>query len=221
MCQLSPVWLWQAAALHTRSSRLWRLSELEAEFWPPQHQWYDPHKSPAHRTDEISTSTLQSLMIGWKKTNLAVSKDSLIKFERSGGVTAGDVISKQEADDTRATLSTWRVYRPVTHNWLHMTYICWTGECSTGVFSTGVLQYSSVGLAASDEWQVELVLVQRNVIAVNRLTCRLLHGRQVHYGTAHHIILALPLCHGLQEENRNTYMDNKSQSVTFPEIIYV
>lgn len=45
-------------------------------------------------------------MIGWTETNLAVSKDSLIKFDRSGGVTAGDVISKQEADDTRATLST-------------------------------------------------------------------------------------------------------------------
>ena len=61
-----------------------------------------------------------------------------------------------------------------------------------------------MSLGAGDERQVELVLIQRHVVAVNGLTCGLFHGRQVHYGTAHHIVLTLPLWHRLQEEQRIT-----------------
>lgn len=70
-----------------------------------------------------------------------------------------------------------------------------------------ILQYPGVCLGAGDQCQIELILIERYVVTVNRLTCGLLQGRQVHYGTAYHILLALPLWHRLEEKQRMTLPD--------------
>lgn len=72
--------------------------------------------------------------------------------------------------------------------------------CATvgGVAQVLLLQDVCVCFAARDESRVELVLVQGHIIAVNRLACRLLQSREVHHGTAHHVIHAPPLGHCLE-----------------------
>ena len=67
-----------------------------------------------------------------------------------------------------------------------------------------VLQDVGVRFAAGDERHVELVLIQRHVVAVNRLARRLLQGGQVHHGTAHHVVLTQTLRQRL--ERRETHI---------------
>lgn len=129
------------------------------------------------------------------ETHLLLSEDGLVVRDRSGGVTAGNVISEHAADHAGHTLCCRGVYRAETHTWVRrdrcVLYGCVSVCC--------VLQDLSVRFAAGDERQVELVFVQRHVIAVNCFARRLLQSRQVHHGTAHRIVLAPPLWHRLED----------------------
>lgn len=108
-------------------------------------------------------------------THLFVGEDGLIVLDGSGGVAAGDIGSKHTARHARHPLSGRGVYGAGTN-----TQLCEAGRCAC-VFGTGVCvcvtsQDVSVRLAAGDQRQVELVLVQRDIIAVDRLARRLLQG---------------------------------------------
>lgn len=63
----------------------------------------------------------------------------------------------------------------------------------------GLLQDVGVRFAAGDERQVEFVLVEWYVVAVDRLASRLLQSGQVHHGAAHHVVVAPAFWHSLEE----------------------
>lgn len=69
----------------------------------------------------------------------------------------------------------------------------------------GALQDVCVRFAARDESGVQLVLVQRHVVAVNRLACRLLQSGEVHHGTAHRVVQAPPLRDRLEKMRPGLY----------------
>lgn len=107
-------------------------------------------------------------------------------------VTAADIVDKHTADHAGHLLCRSRIYGAVTN--IAMRYCATVG----GVAQVYLLQNVCVCFAARDESRVELVLIQGHIIAVNRLACRLLQSREVHHGTAHHVIHAPPCWHCLE-----------------------
>lgn len=82
-----------------------------------------------------------------------------------------------------------------------------------------LLQDVCMRFGASDESRVELVLIQRHIIAVNCLACRLLQSREVHHGTTHHVIHAPPLRHCLEKTYLLSLFVNLASSITFVTVL--